>query len=162
MFLQLKSKIFYYLIWRLIRSRILLKSQSWLKKFKILFYQNGRMMSKESKKWVFMVLSQHCWRLIQRVLALIYLAHASDVLENAFAPLSDEDYDVAMKRVRYLLGKASLVDPDIKKIISRFGPGGRSNETWRKWSSLGSCGSLHEIKITMTRTFPRIMCNFVL
>ena len=41
---------------------------------------------------------------IQRVLALIYLAHASDVLENAFAPLSDEDYDVAMKRVRYLLG----------------------------------------------------------
>ena len=41
----------------------------------------------------------------QRVLALIYLAHASDVLENAFAPLSDEDYDVAMKRVRYLLGK---------------------------------------------------------
>ena len=43
--------------------------------------------------------------LFQRVLALIYLAHASDVLENAFAPLSDEDYDVAMKRVRYLLGK---------------------------------------------------------
>ena len=43
--------------------------------------------------------------MIKRVLALIYLAHASDVLENAFAPLSDEDYDVAMKRVRYLLGK---------------------------------------------------------
>lgn len=43
--------------------------------------------------------------IVQRVLALIYLAHASDVLENAFAPLSDEDYDVAMKRVRYLLGK---------------------------------------------------------
>ena len=69
----------------------------------------------------------------QRVLALIYLAHASDVLENAFAPLSDEDYDVAMKRVRYLLGKTLfIVDPDIKKIICRFGPGGRSNETWRK------------------------------
>jgi len=42
-------------------------------------------------------------RMEKRVLALIYLAHASDVLENAFAPLSDEDYDVAMKRVRYLL-----------------------------------------------------------
>lgn len=42
-------------------------------------------------------------RIEKRVLALIYLAHASDVLENAFAPLSDEDYDVAMKRVRYLL-----------------------------------------------------------
>ena len=45
----------------------------------------------------------------QRVLALIYLAHASDVLENAFAPLSDEDYDVAMKRVRYLLGKFDFI-----------------------------------------------------
>jgi len=39
----------------------------------------------------------------RRMLALIYLAHASDVLENAFQPLSDEDYDVAMRRVRYLL-----------------------------------------------------------
>ncbi|BFY98411.1 hypothetical protein BsWGS_01451 [Bradybaena similaris] len=42
-------------------------------------------------------------RLDRRMLALIYLAHASDVLENAFAPLSDEDYEVAMKRVRELL-----------------------------------------------------------
>uniref|UniRef100_H2YFB8 Golgi phosphoprotein 3 n=1 Tax=Ciona savignyi TaxID=51511 RepID=H2YFB8_CIOSA len=39
----------------------------------------------------------------RRTLALIYLAHASDVLENAFQPLSDEDYDVAMRRVRQLL-----------------------------------------------------------
>lgn len=30
----------------------------------------------------------------RRTLALIYLAHASDVLENAFAPLSDDDYEV--------------------------------------------------------------------
>lgn len=30
------------------------------------------------------------------------LAHASDVLENA-SPLNDDDYDVAMKRVRDLL-----------------------------------------------------------
>ena len=28
------------------------------------------------------------------MLSLIYLAHASDVLENAFAPLSDDDYEV--------------------------------------------------------------------
>ncbi len=34
------------------------------------------------------------------MLSLIFLAHASDVLENAFAPLNDDDYDVAMKRVR--------------------------------------------------------------
>ena len=42
-------------------------------------------------------------RMDRRILALIYLAHASDVLENAFAPLSDDDYEVAMKRVRELL-----------------------------------------------------------
>ncbi|KAK2164831.1 hypothetical protein LSH36_58g09014 [Paralvinella palmiformis] len=42
-------------------------------------------------------------RMDKRMLALIYLAHASDVLENAFAPLSDDDYEVAMKRVRELL-----------------------------------------------------------
>lgn len=39
----------------------------------------------------------------QRTLALIFLAHASDVLENAFAPLNDDDYELAMKRVRELL-----------------------------------------------------------
>ena len=39
----------------------------------------------------------------RRTLALIYLAHASDVLENAFQPLSDEDYDIAMRHVRFLL-----------------------------------------------------------
>ena len=68
----------------------------------------------------------------QRVLALIYLAHASDVLENAFAPLSDEDYDVAMKRVRYLLGKSSSsllpIFEDIS--ISRM----NSNGTYRQKS----------------------------
>lgn len=42
-------------------------------------------------------------RMDPRVLGLILLAHASDVLENAFAPLSDDDYEVAMKRVRELL-----------------------------------------------------------
>eukprot|EP00794_Sanderia_malayensis_P010133 gene10133-11168_t len=42
-------------------------------------------------------------RMDKRTLALLYLAHASDVLENAFAPLNDEDYDLATKRVRQLL-----------------------------------------------------------
>uniref|UniRef100_A0A0K0CZL7 Golgi phosphoprotein 3-like n=1 Tax=Angiostrongylus cantonensis TaxID=6313 RepID=A0A0K0CZL7_ANGCA len=42
-------------------------------------------------------------RMDKKMLSLIILAHASDVLENAFAPLSDQDYEVAMKRVRSLL-----------------------------------------------------------
>ena len=42
-------------------------------------------------------------RMDRRLLALIFLAHSSDVLENAFAPLLDEQYDLAMKRVRTLL-----------------------------------------------------------
>jgi len=42
-------------------------------------------------------------RMDKRMLSLIFLAHSSDVLENAFGPLSDDDYDVAMKRVRDLL-----------------------------------------------------------
>ncbi|XP_041644465.1 Golgi phosphoprotein 3 [Cheilinus undulatus] len=42
-------------------------------------------------------------RIDKRLLALIFLAHSSDVLENAFAPLLDDQYDLAMKRVRLLL-----------------------------------------------------------
>ncbi|XP_046872675.1 Golgi phosphoprotein 3 [Hypomesus transpacificus] len=42
-------------------------------------------------------------RMDKRLLSLIFLAHSSDVLENAFAPLLDEQYDLAMKRVRQLL-----------------------------------------------------------
>lgn len=42
-------------------------------------------------------------RMDKRILALIFLAHFSDVLENAFAPLLDDQYDLAMKRVRQLL-----------------------------------------------------------
>lgn len=42
-------------------------------------------------------------RMDKRLLALIFLAHASDVLENAFQPLNDTDYELAMKRVRELL-----------------------------------------------------------
>ncbi|XP_061527133.1 Golgi phosphoprotein 3-like [Phycodurus eques] len=42
-------------------------------------------------------------RMDKRLLALIFLAHSSDVLENAFAPLPEDQYDLAMKRVRLLL-----------------------------------------------------------
>uniref|UniRef100_A0A8P4PWL3 Golgi phosphoprotein 3 n=1 Tax=Dicentrarchus labrax TaxID=13489 RepID=A0A8P4PWL3_DICLA len=37
-------------------------------------------------------------RMEKRLLALIFLAHSSDVLENAFAPLLDDQYDLAMRR----------------------------------------------------------------
>ena len=33
-------------------------------------------------------------RMDKRQLSLLFLAHASDVLENAFAPLNDDDYDL--------------------------------------------------------------------
>ncbi|KXJ16140.1 Golgi phosphoprotein 3 [Exaiptasia diaphana] len=49
-------------------------------------------------------------RMDKRCLSLIYLAHSSDVLENAFAALSDDDYELAMKRVRELLD----VDPEME------------------------------------------------
>ncbi|XP_056289075.1 Golgi phosphoprotein 3-like [Pseudoliparis swirei] len=42
-------------------------------------------------------------RMDKRVLSLILLAHSSDVLENAFAPLQDDQYDLGMKRVHALL-----------------------------------------------------------
>lgn len=42
-------------------------------------------------------------RMEKRTLALILLSHSSDVLENAFTLLSDDDYEVAMRRVRELL-----------------------------------------------------------
>ncbi len=40
-------------------------------------------------KWV-----NDAHRMDKRLLSLIFLAHASDVLENAFAPLNDDDYDL--------------------------------------------------------------------
>lgn len=42
-------------------------------------------------------------RMDKRLLGLLFLAHSSDVLENAFSPLLDDQYDLAMKRVRMLL-----------------------------------------------------------
>lgn len=67
---------------------------------------DGSIKSKLIKKVQDAVLSK--WvndpqRMDKRMLSLIFLAHASDVLENAFAPLNDDDYGVAMKRVRDLL-----------------------------------------------------------
>ncbi|KAL4617499.1 Golgi phosphoprotein 3 [Arapaima gigas] len=53
-------------------------------------------------------------RMDKRLLALIFLAHSSDVLENAFAPLLDDQYDLAMKRVRQLLD----LDPEGESIKS--------------------------------------------
>jgi len=51
-------------------------------------------------------------RMDKRALALIYLAQASEVLEHAFSSLSDDDYDLAMKRVRELLD----LDPDMEAV----------------------------------------------
>lgn len=39
----------------------------------------------------------------KRLLALIILAYHSDVLDNAFGPLSDDEYEIAMSRTRHLL-----------------------------------------------------------
>lgn len=58
----------------------------------------GKVQEAVLDKWV-----NDSQRMDKRLLALIFLAHSSDVLENAFAPLLDEQYDLAMKRVRQLL-----------------------------------------------------------
>ncbi|XP_078287967.1 Golgi phosphoprotein 3-like A [Rhinoraja longicauda] len=42
-------------------------------------------------------------RMDKRLLALVLLAHSSDVLENAFVPLLDEQYELATNRSRELL-----------------------------------------------------------
>ncbi|VDK82052.1 unnamed protein product [Litomosoides sigmodontis] len=67
---------------------------------------DGNMKQKLIKKVQETVLSR--WtndvqRMEKRMISLVVLAHASDVLENAFNPLSDQDYEIAMKRVRSLL-----------------------------------------------------------
>ncbi|XP_036411117.1 Golgi phosphoprotein 3-like [Megalops cyprinoides] len=49
-------------------------------------------------------------RMDRRVLAIIVLAHASDVLENALTSLSDEKYEVASSRSRALLDS----NPDVE------------------------------------------------
>ncbi|XP_018601081.1 Golgi phosphoprotein 3-like [Scleropages formosus] len=49
-------------------------------------------------------------RMDRRMLALIILAHASDVLENALTPLSDEQYELATMRSRAVLDS----NPDVE------------------------------------------------
>lgn len=59
-------------------------------------------------------------RMDRRTLALVILAHAADVLENAFAPLCDDDYEVAMRRVRTLLDldfEAEAVKPNANPVL---------------------------------------------
>lgn len=59
-------------------------------------------------------------RMDRRLLALLVLAHASDVLENAFAPLSDDDYELAMRRVRELLEldmEAEAAKPNASEVL---------------------------------------------
>ncbi|XP_017795117.1 PREDICTED: Golgi phosphoprotein 3 homolog sauron [Habropoda laboriosa] len=59
-------------------------------------------------------------RMDRRTLALVILAHAADVLENAFAPLSDDDYEVAMRRVRTLLDldfEAEAAKPNANPVL---------------------------------------------
>lgn len=49
-------------------------------------------------------------RMDRRLLALVLLAHSSDVLENAFVPLLDEQYELATLRSRELLE----LNPDVE------------------------------------------------
>ncbi|XP_077113853.1 Golgi phosphoprotein 3-like [Ranitomeya variabilis] len=49
-------------------------------------------------------------RMDKRTLALLVLAHSSDVLENAFSTLADDKYDMAMNRSKDLLD----LDPDME------------------------------------------------
>ncbi|KAM5128994.1 Golgi phosphoprotein 3-like [Mantella aurantiaca] len=49
-------------------------------------------------------------RMDKRTLGLLILAHASDVLENAYSSLPDEKYDMAMNRSKDLLD----LDPDVE------------------------------------------------
>jgi len=47
-------------------------------------------------------------KLDKRLMSLLFLAHSSDVLENAFSPLKDEDYEIGMKRIKDLIN----LDPE--------------------------------------------------
>uniref|UniRef100_A0A8C6J3K6 Uncharacterized protein n=2 Tax=Melopsittacus undulatus TaxID=13146 RepID=A0A8C6J3K6_MELUD len=54
-------------------------------------------------------------RMERRTLALLVLAHSSDVLENVFASLADDKYDVAMNRTKDLLE----MDPEVEAAKGR-------------------------------------------
>ncbi|XP_078525961.1 Golgi phosphoprotein 3-like [Lissotriton helveticus] len=65
-------------------------------------------------------------RMDRRTLALLVLAHSSDVLENVFSSLSDEKYDIAMNRSKDLLD----LDPDVE--------GSKANALEMIWAVLGA------------------------
>ncbi|MEE6524938.1 hypothetical protein FKM82_024700 [Ascaphus truei] len=65
-------------------------------------------------------------RMDKRTLALLVLAHSSDVLENAFSTLPDEKYDMAMNRSKDLLD----LDPDVE--------GNRANAAEMIWAVLSA------------------------
>ncbi|CAH2326871.1 Golgi phospho 3-like [Pelobates cultripes] len=65
-------------------------------------------------------------RMDKRTLALLVLAHSSDVLENAFSTLPDDKYDMAMNRSRDLLD----LDPDVE--------GNKANASEMIWAVLSA------------------------
>ena len=85
------------------KTRLVKKVHTWWTCFQQVFILlnpilNWQVQDAVLTKWV-----NDAHRMDKRMLSLIFLAHASDVLENAFAPLNDDDYELAMKRVRELL-----------------------------------------------------------
>ncbi|XP_055343708.1 Golgi phosphoprotein 3 homolog sauron-like [Paramacrobiotus metropolitanus] len=66
----------------------------------------------------------------RRVLSLLMLSNAADVLENALAPLGDDDYDLAMRRLRELLDLdcEQQAQKLIQMNMSNGGAGGTTDE----------------------------------
>lgn len=54
-------------------------------------------------------------RMDRRTLALLVLAHSSDVLENAFSSLTDDRYEAAMNRTKEVLD----ADPEVEAAKNR-------------------------------------------
>ncbi|KAM4863189.1 Golgi phosphoprotein 3-like [Urocitellus parryii] len=65
-------------------------------------------------------------RMDRRTLALLVLAHSSDVLENVFSSLTDDKYDVAMNRAKDLVE----LDPEVE--------GTKHNATEMIWAVLAA------------------------
>ncbi|XP_053330914.1 Golgi phosphoprotein 3-like [Spea bombifrons] len=65
-------------------------------------------------------------RMDKRTLALLVLAHSSDVLENAFSTLPDDKYDMAMNRSKDLFD----LDPDVE--------GNKANASEMIWAVLSA------------------------
>ncbi|NXK57121.1 GLP3L protein, partial [Chauna torquata] len=59
--------------------------------------------------------ASHPHRVDRRTLALLVLAHSSDVLENAFGGLASDRYEVAASRTKELLN----VDPEVEATKGR-------------------------------------------